>query len=599
MIPTIFFIGEVSSGKSSLVNALACKYVTCVSLQRETFHPTKFCFRKKSDCQETVINLETIHKNNVNCRENKAPNNIKQMNIVNILKTDDLGEMDIVDFPGLNDGQDTQDKYLQCISDNLNKANMVCFVTDASTAFVKKSEYETFNKVKRMIEMEWEVNRNYIELCVVINKYDNNPEKDDDEDLKDIYKRILVNNPVYRISSHKLLCHRLLQNKKSLCVPKFMVNETKKILKDAEIHKNNFGDMLIFDKSWFVDNDLLKKGDWDNLLFSFDTIVGRTNLNAGKLLNQIYADLMNDIKKLYMDTQFTAQFIEYILFEYMKSNSSPEANKCIMYHGKIIDIKNRLKIFFEKAIEYDMNMSAICELFIGLHAQVLNESKKNPKIYKSRLIFLEYVFVKMNLLGLCKILIPFLTNNINLIEDVTLLHIINHILINLNANTLKYFGIEVEYQINYILVHFLKQNIMHHKNTISFANSNKVAFFLGDVLFPIQLPSIENKTKYDIWLINNIIHSQIPNKTIKYMVLLSTKKYNTIRQLIKDDMLDIDICYDFEQYVEPDFLKRLEIECNCRRDMHFIGADLFLDKFPSHSVYLEYMSFKDEVNGFI
>ena len=41
---TIALIGEINSGKSSLLNALAAGFVSCVSLQRETFEPLAYRF---------------------------------------------------------------------------------------------------------------------------------------------------------------------------------------------------------------------------------------------------------------------------------------------------------------------------------------------------------------------------------------------------------------------------------------------------------------------------------------------------------------------------------------------------------------------------
>lgn len=80
---TIFLIGEVSCGKSSLLNALANGLISCTSLQRETFNPTLYHISKKGTYENIITlkdKLESQHNENEKMRENI--NNIEKKYII-------------------------------------------------------------------------------------------------------------------------------------------------------------------------------------------------------------------------------------------------------------------------------------------------------------------------------------------------------------------------------------------------------------------------------------------------------------------------------------------------------------------------------------
>lgn len=102
-------IGQVSSGKSSLLNALAGGFCSNVALKRETFKP--IIYQLSIDANQSKIysiskNLESIHKDN-----NEKRNNIKNINEDEIsspiIANDDKNkllsyygiDMQIIDFP--------------------------------------------------------------------------------------------------------------------------------------------------------------------------------------------------------------------------------------------------------------------------------------------------------------------------------------------------------------------------------------------------------------------------------------------------------------------------------------------------------------------
>lgn len=575
MIPTIFFIGEVSSGKSSLINAIAGEYITCVSLQRETFYPTKFEF-KKEELINTNFDLKTEHENNIKQRQKNVPDEYKtEIPIINIKVADDCDVMNIIDFPGLNDGQDSQDKYMNYIKDNIHHADMICFITDAATAFVKKSELDTFNKIKTFVKNEWDNNRHYIELCIVVNKYDNNP-KNDDEDLKDIYERIPKNNKTFRICSHKLLCHRLLQYNKSLNVPEFMINETKKILKNAE-SRTKFSKKILFKIHELPKIDSLLKGDWDNLLTEIRSIIKINNRNATILLEEIYTNLLNDIKNSYLHNNHSNIKIN--------DASRPSFSSDGIFYKTIIDKKNTLTMFFNRACRYKMNMTHQYEKIINAHIEIIDKYKSNS--VPQRLIYLEYLFVTLQHDSLFVYLVPFLVKNRNFIATETLLYLVHHIMISFGKISNKY--------IEQLHIFLLRKKEVHN-SSIPFSTTNKELVFADTGSNRMEISYIDNHNrKHDSWYINNLINASTTDNKIKYFAYLSTKQYIVIKQLINDNMLRINYFDVLESYTEPNFLKRLEIECNYQTDINkHIESNLFAEKFSSHQIYLEYSSFIED-----
>ncbi len=300
-IPNIFLVGEVSSGKSSFLNSLASGFVSCVSLQRETFAPLHYEFRKKGteeDLNKITISMEEMHSNNQKQRE-QFGSNIKGV----LPKKEEpikyklpvrhgLQEMNIIDFPGLNDSEDTNNTFMKVLEENIHDAHMIMFITDAEKAFSNASELDTYNKIKKCIENEYEKNYHFIDLIIVVNKYD----EIKDSDIRQIYGRIAdkvksQKDKLFRVSSHKLFVHSIVDRKGYMFIPKFLKTESQKILKNSNVSMNgltkrfntklqywklNHGDLKFNDEC--VDEtssdeedsietiDCKLVGDWDNLI---------------------------------------------------------------------------------------------------------------------------------------------------------------------------------------------------------------------------------------------------------------------------------------------------------------------------------------------
>lgn len=252
----IFLVGEISSGKSSFINALCGYPQSCVSKQRETFNPLGFIFNEDNinNMKLNMTHMEELHNENRELRENI--NDIKLDDIKNIkweknhlikIFEDIDKEMRIIDFPGINDAEDTNNLFMNCIKENIDMCDLIIFITDANRAFNSTSEIEHYNNIRDMVIQQKNKGK-YVDLIVVVNKYDNddidNSDSEEDEDLIDIYERIqkkidsniynIDNDKIFKFSSYKYFIERFKENKLNMTnIPKTYIREIKKIVKET------------------------------------------------------------------------------------------------------------------------------------------------------------------------------------------------------------------------------------------------------------------------------------------------------------------------------------------------------------------------------
>jgi GTPase Era involved in 16S rRNA processing len=230
---TIALVGEINSGKSSFLNSFACGFISSVSLQVETFQLLLYKFAKGVDIaniNKISNDLHKIHEDNIERRNKILHDNTCSSDQFQLKKIcdgnfklplfHDLNNFNIIDFPGLSD--DTYDPYKKALQSEIKNIDLVIYVTDSSRAFTGATEIKLFNDIKCMIQEEIQNNR-YIDLIVLVNKFDNIL----DTDMNDIYKRIqkkinMGPEKIFRISSHKILINAIINKKLEIFVPTFL-----------------------------------------------------------------------------------------------------------------------------------------------------------------------------------------------------------------------------------------------------------------------------------------------------------------------------------------------------------------------------------------
>jgi GTPase Era involved in 16S rRNA processing len=389
MKPTIFVVGEVSSGKSSFVNAIAGGFISTVSLQRETMNPQYYQFSKngnEDNIKKISDKLEKIHNSNEETREK-----IKELKEEKISTTDkrssddeelpiryDLQDFRLFDLPGINDSEDLKNVFFQVIKNLIDQCTLLIYVTEASRAFVSLSEIENFKKIMKLVE---EQNKRglYVELIVVVSKYDDKCDKD----LNQIYTRIkqkIGNIQTFRCSNHKIMIDCIKKHKLNISVPKFMKKEMANIIKNANIlmtqtiikklkknvinhddlqYNNNFDDN---DSDNDNDNDFCTvkepgdnkievDGDLDNLIdyIKFYQKNFRNNIEQTKL------KYMEQKMKIYVETSYNYNFYKDEYNEFLnkcKREYVPHAQlETIYFEKKIAEIPIIYKELHKKNIK--------------------------------------------------------------------------------------------------------------------------------------------------------------------------------------------------------------------------------------------------------
>lgn len=316
----IFLVGEVSSGKSSFLNALAGGIISNSSLQRETTNIQEYQFDENAHEDNISIistTLEQQHYKNEAIRKNISKIKSDITKVENKIKSDIFHNINMFDFPGLNDIDDRDSNiFMTMIKDNIELADMVIYITTSERAFNSNSELNHFIEVYNIVKSQND-NGKYVDLVVVVNKYDNINDKDYD----DIYQRAqetlskyIHSSNIFRFSSHKHLIDNIIKYKKCLYVPTFLRNEISKVLTNAnvmmtkQIQRSVVKDGLLYHGdinignsiSITLDDDLSDDldsvsthGDWDNIIDYIKNIQENIiNKNSGVyyeyLMNQFY-----------------------------------------------------------------------------------------------------------------------------------------------------------------------------------------------------------------------------------------------------------------------------------------------------------------------
>ena len=340
---SIFLVGEISSGKSSFLNALAGGVVSCASLQRETIHPEIYVFSPNVDYKHPFQYLATVlddkHRQNKSVSSSLIGSNIEVDRISHLSYGNDrilqlrsfIGSQPykIYDFPGLNDSTDSTDIFYDMIEKNIGSCDMLLYITKAENAFLSKSETILFKKINDLCARVRTERGQYIQVCIIVNKFDDLS----DDDLLDIYDSIPLKIPDidrFRVSSHGLMVSNIVNNKLDMYIPYFFNNEIKKIFKNANYPLRDENIKYINDNQR-IEFDLFKKtkgrpmneGDWDNIM----ELIEDNMSNISKYRN----DEMNNWLELKLQNLKT---IIYTPHQNIRSN--------------MIDINNAVAVFYDK-----------------------------------------------------------------------------------------------------------------------------------------------------------------------------------------------------------------------------------------------------------
>jgi GTP-binding protein EngB required for normal cell division len=178
----ICFVGGVSTGKSTILNAIFCEELTQCKIKRTTMVPTIYIenesnpfnitpseeiFKLISEKNQEIIkkteNGEKISKNEYS----ELAFNVGKLDI-NIL---DDAYVNVYDIPGLNDAR-TKDIYYNYLEENFLKFNLVIFIVDIHSGLNTSDEIDIVNFITNNTRYQLEENNKKIYTLVIVNKAD-------------------------------------------------------------------------------------------------------------------------------------------------------------------------------------------------------------------------------------------------------------------------------------------------------------------------------------------------------------------------------------------------------------------------------------------
>lgn len=194
-MPKIGLIGQISVGKTTLVNTLLENYYGKTS-------------KKQSSNGIVLYHNDDKIKTPDEINQEIESSEEEHTNIYMKMPLFDSKEITLIDIPGI-DSLETLDDYRKVIS----TLDLVIFVTDCNNCFTSKLEKKLYQKVVEMIHSNWEKYQ-YTNLMVLFNKYDESEDEEVNENIShslEFLEEFPINKSIFKISGIKMMVKRILE----------------------------------------------------------------------------------------------------------------------------------------------------------------------------------------------------------------------------------------------------------------------------------------------------------------------------------------------------------------------------------------------------
>lgn len=262
--------GQVSSGKTTALNALIGNYVGETKMSRATMRICSFIHSCSSE------GYEDIEKNIKDVNSNKSENSVFKINISLSNKPD--CDYSIHDFPGFNDGKEDIDGMETLFYNKLHELDYVIYLIDSTCPLVLKSEKDLVQNIINKINYNINNRNKYTRIIFVFNKFDD--DEDDEivemiDDAKEWIGKTLKDNNYtcdcwyFNVSFRNMMIRRIFEktkNKKDAFkfIPKLILKRAlsdvygkytaSRIIKNKKISKKQLKHIELSDD----ENNLLK-----------------------------------------------------------------------------------------------------------------------------------------------------------------------------------------------------------------------------------------------------------------------------------------------------------------------------------------------------
>ena len=176
------FVGGVSTGKSTILNAIFCEELTQCKIKRTTMVPTVYVENENGapGLDEPTYIFDTISKKNKDIIEKtESGDTVDDREYAELIFN--VGKLDInilpdsyvnvYDIPGLNDAR-TKSVYYEYLQQNFFRFNLVVFIVDIHSGLNTSDEADMLHFIADHTSQQFTANNKVIYTLVVVNKAD-------------------------------------------------------------------------------------------------------------------------------------------------------------------------------------------------------------------------------------------------------------------------------------------------------------------------------------------------------------------------------------------------------------------------------------------
>jgi len=248
----ICFVGGVSTGKSTILNAIFCEELTQCKIKRATmvptiyiendsnpFHitPTEEIFKIISEKNQEIIGKTENGEKISRAEYSELAFNVGKLDI-NILNN---AYVNVYDIPGLNDAR-TKDIYYNYLEETFSKFNLVIFIVDIHSGLNTSDEIDIVNFITTNTRYQLETNNKKIYTLVIVNKADDMQLDEESEEtdkliltgeLNEMYEQ--VEKTIRTEFARKNICENLIGIIPLCAIDSYLYRMVKKHGKDFKL----------------------------------------------------------------------------------------------------------------------------------------------------------------------------------------------------------------------------------------------------------------------------------------------------------------------------------------------------------------------------
>jgi predicted GTPase len=248
----ICFVGGVSTGKSTILNAIFCEELTQCKIKRATmvptiyiendsnpFHitPTEEIFKIISEKNQEIIGKTENGEKISRAEYSELAFNVGKLDI-NIVNN---AYVNVYDIPGLNDAR-TKDIYYNYLEETFTKFNLVIFIVDIHSGLNTSDEIDIVNFITTNTRYQLETNNKKIYTLVIVNKADDMQLDEESEEtdkliltgeLNEMYEQ--VEKTIRTEFARKNICENLIGIIPLCAIDSYLYRMVKKHGKDFKL----------------------------------------------------------------------------------------------------------------------------------------------------------------------------------------------------------------------------------------------------------------------------------------------------------------------------------------------------------------------------